>query len=80
MSVFHKPVIIAELGVSGSSVYVERWLLDLKKQAQALPLLRAMVYFNDKEPHTWGKKYGSPDWRLTNDTLQELIIEGPVGE
>ncbi len=79
VSIFHKPVIIAEIGVSGSSDYAKRWLLDLNKQAQALPLLRAIVYFNDKEPHTWGEKYGSPDWRISSDVLQELI-EGPVGE
>jgi beta-mannanase/cellulose synthase/poly-beta-1,6-N-acetylglucosamine synthase-like glycosyltransferase len=68
---FQKPVIFAEIGVSGHSEYVRKWLLDLNTLAQALPLLRAIIYFNDKEPHNWGK-YGSPDWRVTRDMLQAL--------
>ena len=68
---FRKPVLIAELGVSGSSEYVRHWLLDLTKRTHRLPLLRAIVYFNDKEPHNWGE-YGSPDWRVTRDMLERL--------
>jgi beta-mannanase len=72
LSQFNKPVIVAELGVSGSREYVVRWLQQTNELTQGLPLLSAIVYFNDKEPYTWGDKYGSPDWRLNRGTLRAL--------
>ena len=78
---FGKPVIIAELGVSGSSDYVRSSLRGLSQQIRvgALPLLRAVVYFNDREPHTWGA-FGSPDWRVSRDMLRMLAEEPTSGD
>ena len=79
ISEFGKPVIIAELGVAGGSNYVRSWLREMHQEAGTLPLLSAIVYFNDKEPYTWGNKYGSPDWRVTPEMLQTLM-QDVVGE
>ncbi len=65
---FGKPVIIAELGVSGDNAYRENWLRSLFEtvaHADRFRALRAVVYFNDREPHYWPFDLGSPDWRVT---------------
>lgn len=67
---FGKPVIIAELGVSGDRNYRENWLRSLFEtlaRSESFRALRAVVYFNDKEPHYWPFDLGSPDWRVTPD-------------
>jgi len=67
---FGKPVIIAELGVSGDRNYRENWLRSLFEtlaRSESFRALRAVVYFNDKEPHYWPFGLGSPDWRVTPD-------------
>jgi beta-mannanase len=72
VSAFGKPIIVAEVGVSGSPEYVSCWLDDLIKQAPSFPLLRAMVYFNDRETGNW-ERYGSPDWRISANLWQTLF-------
>jgi len=64
MSAPNKPIIIAELGVAGDKQYVQDWLVELWKNVGAFPLLNAIVYFNEKEPHELPEPWGSPDWRL----------------
>jgi len=64
---FGKPVIIAELGVSGDSQYRDIWLrslFDTIHTSTKFEKLRAVVLFNDKEPHYWPMGLGSPDWRV----------------
>jgi endoglucanase len=71
---FGKPVIIAELGVSGDGDYRKRWFADLYEtvaSSRAFERLRAVVYFNDKEPHHWPMGYGSPDWRIASGWFAE---------
>lgn len=69
VSAFSKPVIIAELGVSGGKAYRERWFASLfetiSSRSSKFAKLRAVVYFNDREPHYWPLGYGSPDWRIS---------------
>lgn len=64
---FGKPVMIAELGVTGGQDYRNGWFKDLFRAVAAgttYPLLHAVVYFNDMEPcHCYGF-YGDPDWRI----------------
>jgi cellulose synthase (UDP-forming) len=70
---YGKLIIVAELGVSGSQEYVNQWLLSLRSALNSFPLIRAIVFFNDREPHAWGDKYGSPDWRLTPEHLSAIV-------
>ena len=61
---FGKPVVLAEFGVSGSEAYRQSWLEDSARQLSKFPRLRAIVYFNAKEPSSWPAGLGSPDWRV----------------
>ena len=62
---FDKPVMIAEMGVSGDPKYQARWMADFFRSAQNYPLLRTAVYFNSKDnPGAWPEKYGIPDWTI----------------
>lgn len=72
---FGKPVIVAELGVSGNKTYRENWFRDLFESisdTSEFKLLRAIVLFNDKEPHHWPMGYGSPDWRVSQKWFSVL--------
>jgi beta-mannanase len=64
VSRYNKPVMIAELGVSGGATYRHRWFSQLAASSSAFPRLRIVVYFNAKEPDPWPDGYGSPDWRV----------------
>lgn len=75
---FGKPVMVAELGVSGSADYKRAWyaeILDRKTYRDRFPLLTAVVFFNDKEPYKWPLGYGSPDWRLDKASLAALVSD-----
>jgi cellulose synthase (UDP-forming) len=62
---FDRPVIIAEMGVSGDSKYQARWMADFFRSAENFPLLRTIVYFNAKDSRgAWPGKYGIPDWTI----------------
>ena len=67
---FKKPIIIAELGVSGSKKYESRWIKRLKSAAQIFPKLKAVVYFNMLEPASWPDGLGKPDWRINPKKLK----------
>ena len=72
---FGKPVIVAELGVFGSAAYRKSWYADIfdpDALRRKFPQLRALVFFNAKEPYTWGPTYGQPDWRLDDDARSRL--------
>lgn len=66
---FGKPVVLAEFGVSGSDGYRQSWLADSARQLSKFPRLRAIVYFNAKEPSSWPAGLGSPDWRVVPASL-----------
>jgi len=68
-SVFGKPVMVAELGFSGSVEYVTQWQNSVRQPQPDKPLLSAVVYFNQKEVHPWPDGFGLPDWRLDNRIL-----------
>jgi beta-mannanase len=63
-SVYNKPVMIAELGVTGDPAYRQLWLSQVAGAANAFPQLRIVVYFNAVEPDSWPNGYGAPDWRI----------------
>lgn len=68
-SVFGKPVMVAELGFSGSEGYVTQWQNSVRQPQPDKPLLSAVVYFNQKEVHPWPDDFGLPDWRFDNRIL-----------
>jgi beta-mannanase len=64
---FHKPIIIAECGVSVSEDQTS-WIAGMRQSVGAFPLLHTIVYFNAQDGYAWvnGTK---PDWRLRDSDL-----------
>ena len=68
---FDRPVMIAEMGVSGDPKYQADWMADFFRSVQNFPLLRTVVYFNAKDhPGAWANKYGIPNW-----TIEPTVFE-----
>lgn len=65
VSKYNKPIVVAELGISGAPSYTREWIAEFSRKIRAFSLVRAVVYFNDREPHVWPEPYGSPDWRVS---------------
>lgn len=61
---FGKPVVVAELGYSGSAEYVQAWDAQVRSMAKDFPDLVGVVYFNHPEVHAWPGGFGLPDWRI----------------
>jgi endoglucanase len=61
---FGKPIIIAELGFSGSEAYVDAWAEQAMRRNAEFPALEAVVYFNAQETGEWPMGFGKPDWRV----------------
>lgn len=76
ISRYGKPISIAEFGVCGTPLYRAQWLADVLGRGQTqFPLLKSVIYFNDREPYRWpetgtprrlspGCDVEYPDWRL----------------
>ena len=62
---FGKPVVVAELGYSGSAPYVEAWENEVRRERPGYPSLVGVVYFNQIEVYPWPNDLGLPDWRVT---------------
>lgn len=67
---FNKPVVVAEVGYSGSQAYVDAWDAKVREARPDLPLLVGAVYFNQKEVYPWPDDVGYPDWRI-----EERVID-----
>ena len=70
---YKKPVIIAEFGVAGEPTYQRSLLSKMRSTSNRFPRLRAIVYFNMKEPYFWPNGFGSPDWRVPARMLARFI-------
>jgi cellulose synthase (UDP-forming) len=67
-----KPVIVAELGVSGTSDRQAEWLAQASQSFADYPLLRGVVYFNAANP--WpGTANISPNWQVSADVLRSAL-------
>jgi beta-mannanase len=69
-----KPVLVAELGVSGPPDVQQQWLeaglADI--QSGAFPLLRGLVYFGDRNAPN-NRLILQPDWQISATALQNLV-------
>lgn len=66
---FNKPVVVAEVGYSGSEAYVAAWEDQVRAPRPDLPLLVGALYFNQKEVYPWPDGFGMPDWRVEHRIL-----------
>ncbi|MFO1176248.1 MAG: glycosyl hydrolase [Paracoccaceae bacterium] len=67
---FGKPVVVAELGYSGSQAYVDSWENAVRVTRPAYPNLVGVVYFDQREVYPWPENFGLPDWRLANRVIK----------
>lgn len=65
-AVHGKPVIVAELGYTGSQAYVDSWESRVRQPQPDKPLLSGVVYFDQQEVYPWPNGFGLPDWRLAS--------------
>jgi endoglucanase len=64
---FHRPIIIAECGVSVTENQIS-WISGMRESLGAFPLLRTIVYFNAPDGYAW-VDHRKPDWRLRDSHL-----------
>ncbi|MGC9418531.1 MAG: glycoside hydrolase family 26 protein [Rhodovulum sp.] len=69
--VFGKPVVVAELGYSGSQDYVDKWNGEVRQIYPQFPNLVAVVYFNQVEVYPWPDGYGLPNWKFEGRVIEE---------
>ena len=67
---FGKPIVVAELGFSGSADYVDNWQNEVRQTAKTFPDLVGVVYFNFPEVYPWPDGFGKPDWRISGRVTQ----------
>lgn len=60
-----KPVVVAELGYTGSAEYVNAWEGEVRAARPDMPLLVGVVYFDQPEVYPWPNDFPLPDWRLS---------------
>ncbi len=61
---FNRPVVVAELGYSGSAEYVAAWEAEVRQMGETFPNLVGVVLFNFPEVYPWPDGLGLPDWRV----------------
>jgi cellulose synthase (UDP-forming) len=69
---FNKPVIIAEVGVSGDDDARDRWLESAIQSLRRFPQVKAWIYFNQQQPPIVPLPIGLPDWELRPPQIQTL--------
>ena len=67
---FGKPIVVAELGFSGSAAYVAAWDNAVRQTTADFPDLVGVVYFNFPEVYDWPEAFGKPDWRIQDRVTQ----------
>jgi beta-mannanase len=77
---YGKPIIVAELGYEGDLDYVARWAKAVATPHSEFPRLRAVVYFNTRETHTWPLNMGLPNWRIGNPATVDLKASAAAGQ
>ncbi|KAA6187394.1 hypothetical protein F2Q65_02410 [Thiohalocapsa marina] len=70
ISIFDRPIMIAELGVQGSPAYQQLWMRDLFQNLDQFPLLKTIVYFNATDVVKWPDETVIRDWRIPGDIFE----------
>jgi len=71
---FHKPIIIVELGVTGSTDYQTFWLQEAFEYLKTSAPVEIVLFFYTKDTEgSWGKDISTPDWRTDPQTISGLV-------
>jgi len=68
-----KPIIVAELGVSGDAVYQAEWLANAARRLEAYTQVRALVYFNARNAAIHNGLPVAPDWHLVGPAVDAFL-------
>lgn len=72
---YRKPVLIAEMGVTGTDNYKLEWIGQMMKDIHNYKKLMGFVYLNTLDPQAiWEEGLDNPDWRLPERVIQLLIL------
>jgi beta-mannanase len=66
---FRKPLLVAEMGVSGTNQQRRRWLMDAREAIRRYPELIGWVYFSAPQPTWIPLPTGHEDWSLSSQLL-----------
>lgn len=66
---FGKPIVVAELGYSGSQSYVNDWENSVRQDLADFEELRAVIYFNQREVYPWPDGFGFPTWTQRGNVI-----------
>ena len=75
---YRKPVIVAEMGVSGSSEDQTMWLKEALDNRRSFPELCGLVYFQAQQPRWMPLPTGHEDWRLKPKSREWIQTELPL--
>jgi cellulose synthase (UDP-forming) len=67
-----KPMIISEMGISGTPEYQTSWLTAAAQSLANYPGLLAVLYFDDVNPHV-NAVPTAPDWHLSGPSLSAFV-------
>jgi cellulose synthase (UDP-forming) len=71
---FHKPLIIVELGVTGSPDYQTFWLQEAFEYLKRITKVQIVLFFHARDTEgSWGKDIATPDWRTAPQTIVGLV-------
>ena len=74
---FRKPLLVAEMGVSGSDQQRRRWLMDAREAIRRYPELIGWVYFSAPQPTWIPLSTGHEDWSLSSQLLDLVTSPQP---
>jgi endoglucanase len=72
-----KPIIVAELGVSGTAAEQRAWLAAGSEALSDFPLVQALVYFNDRNAPN-NRRLPEPDWRLVDQEALAGLLDNAL--
>jgi beta-mannanase len=67
---YHKPMLIAEMGISGEPDEQQRWLAEARSSITRFPELIGWVYFSAPQPRWIPLPTGHEDWSLPKSLLE----------
>jgi cellulose synthase (UDP-forming) len=70
---WRKPVLIAEVGVTGSAAEKQQWLTQAIQDLKNFPQVIGWVYFNQIQPEIVPLPIGRPDWSLDLPQAEYLM-------
>ncbi len=74
---WHKPVIVAEVGINATPYEKQQWLSQAIHQLYQFPQLIGWVYFNQIQPEIIRLQIGQPNWSLQPEQVDYLEKNWP---